>query len=415
MTLTVPPTATGPEPSRPLIRVLFADDSSAMRTLARYSMTAGKGFSVAEACDGAEALAMFDAQRPDCVVLDIQMPRLGGLEALDELQRRAPEMPVVMLSGFSDPALISIAQARGAVAYLEKSSEMGRLAETVRRVSAPALEAPPTEPPLPAPVRSTPPPPSTSRPPEASATAADSTAAVDLQRLEYVISHDFAEPVRIMGGFATLMNTRYAATLDPSGQAFLAHLLDGAQRMQVMVDDLLSYSRAGRTVAHPGVVDLSGLVAEVTAELAAPIAERGGRVTADVLPLAWADAALMRTVLRHVLTNGLTFNTAAVPTVSVTGRVVDELVVITVTDNGIGVVDDHAQDVFELFRRLNTREEYSGTGTGLALCRRLVSLQSGTINLSSSAAGGTAVTITLPAPDPVAIAPRGDRHEEARA
>lgn len=398
MTLTVPPEAsTSEQPEHPLIRVLFADDSSAMRTLARYSLTAGKGFSVAEACDGAEALALFDAHRPDCVVLDIEMPRLGGFEALDELQRRCPEMPVVMLSGFSDPALTSKAKARGAVAYLEKSSEMGRLAETVRRVSQPAVASP--SPLIPAPaqavatVGATP----TPEQPESPAKTADSTAAADLRRLEYVISHDFAEPVRIMGGFATLLNQRYAAALDPSGRAFLAHLLDGAQRMQTMVEDLLTYSRAGRVAAQPEVLDLGQLVAEVTTELAGPIAERGAEVTASDLPPAWGDPALVKTVLRHVVTNGLNFNAAALPTVQITGRVIGQLVALTVTDNGIGVSPAHADDVFELFRRLNTREQYSGTGTGLALCRRLLGLQTGTIALTSAAEGGTAVTITLPA------------------
>jgi len=395
LTLTVPPKLPASEETAPRpIRVLIADDSSAMRTLARALLPLAKGFSVVVARDGAEALAMFDSHRLDCVVLDIEMPGMGGFEALEELQRRRPEVPVVVLSGFSDPVVAGEAKARGAAAYLDKGSEMGRLAETVRRVCGPSVAvAEPDNAPGPIQSRST--------------TGDDSSAAVELaaelRRLEYVISHDFAEPVRIMGGFATLLNKRYPAVLDASGQAFLAHLVDGARRMQTMVDDLLSYSRAGRAVAHPELIDLAQLVAEVIAEV--PPAERPVEVTAGRLPSAWGDVTMLRTVLREVVTNGLRFNTAASPSVQIAGRVVNTSCVLTVTDNGIGVSPVHANEVFELFRRLNPREEHAGTGTGLALCQRLLALQSGSITLSPTAAGGTVVTITLPAAAPSSTNP----------
>ena len=390
MNQTVPPSAPEKDEVGPrLIQVLFADDSSAMRSLARSCLTVSKGFSVAAASDGAEALAMFDAHQPDCVVLDIDMPGVGGFEALDELQRRCPEVPVVMLSGFGDPVLTGNAKARGAAAYLQKSTEMGRLAETVRRVTRPVAAAEPAPPSADPPGRTG----------WAQAGTDDGTVA-EMRRLEYVISHDFAEPVRIMGGFAALLDRRYASALDAPGQAFLTHLLEGAQRMQRMVDDLLVYSRAGQEIMHPEPVDVAQLAVDVMAELAPLTAQRSAKVTAGPLPSAWGDVTMLRTVLRHVVRNGLTFNTAVRPTVQIGGWVAGSSCVLTVTDNGIGVSADHTDAVFELFRRLNTREEYAGTGTGLALCRRLLALQSGTITLGSTAPGATVVTITLPAENP---------------
>lgn len=403
MTLTVPPDASAAAGTTPpLIRVLFADDSPAMRSLARVLLTPGKGFSLTSASDGAEALALFDAHRPHCVVLDIDMPGVDGLQALDVLQRRHPEVPVVMLSGFSSPVLTRKAKARGAAAYLEKSSEMTRLADTVRRVSSPVGGASP-EPAPPAPPPRTAESPEPDGPPGAPPALPgtdDSTTAAELRRLEQVISHDFAEPVRVMGGFAALLEQRHAADLDASGHEFLAHLVQGARRMQAMVDDLLVFSRAGRAVAHLEQVDVAGLVVDVIADLAPLAAERRATVAAGPLPSAWADATMTRTVLQQVLANALTFSTVVHPTVEIAGGVVGTSTVLTVTDNGIGVSPEHTEAVFELFRRLHTRDEYAGTGTGLALCRRLLGLQSGTITLGPAAAGGTVVTIVLPTRPP---------------
>ncbi|HYP45883.1 MAG TPA: response regulator [Propionibacteriaceae bacterium] len=382
-----------PSAARP-IRVLFVDDSSAIRTLARFSLSAAKGFAVTEAADGSQALALFAANRPDCVVLDIEMPGLSGFDVLEELQRRSPGLPVVMLSGFSDPAMTSRAKAAGAVAYLEKSTELGQLADTVRQVAqVPAAPATPQPSVVAAP---------TSEPAGPVATTDDTA---DLRRLEYVISHDLAEPLRIMGGFATLLANRYGDSLDESGRAFVTHISDGARRMQAMVDDLLSYSRAGRLVASTATVDVGSVVTQVYAELASMIGDRAAEATAGELPTAHADPTLLKTVLRHLVTNALTFNSSVPPRVRVDGHVHDRRAVFTVTDNGVGISPTHHEEVFELFRRLNTREQYPGTGTGLTLCRRLLQLQDGTISISSHPGGGTTVTFTLPATH----TPPGDR------
>lgn len=387
MTLTAPPgLGSGHDTALAPIRVLFVDDSTAIRTLARFSLTAARGFVVTEAANGADALTLFGADRPDCVVLDIQLPGIGGFEVLEELQRRCPEVPVVMLSGFSDPAATTKAKAGGAVAYLEKSSELGQLPDTVRRVTEASnrpLELPPQV--------------------EPNVEAAESPAAgaetAELRRLEYLISHDLAEPVRIMRGFATLLASRHADSLDDSGRAFVGHINDGAQRMQAMIDDLLAYARAGRVPSVAELVDVEAVVHQAIGQLDSLIAGRGADVAAGELPAACGDPTLLKTVLRHVLVNALTFNTSTTPLVRVDGHLANGLAVFTVTDNGIGVSPAHHEDVFELFRRLNTREEYQGTGTGLALCRRLLNLQHGTISLGSTKGGGTTVTLTLPGPD----------------
>lgn len=385
MTVIALPTAAGGNSAAGLIRVLFADDSAAIRTLARYSLSVQRGFTVvAEAADGAEALELFDEHQPDCVVLDIEMPGVGGLEALEELQRRRPEVPVIMLSGFSDETVMSKAKARGAAAYLEKSSQLGSLPDTIlqvtKRVSSPPAEAEQREP-VPAPVTTV-------------------TAADELRRLEYVISHDFAEPARIISGFSSLLSSRYADSLDDSGRMFLSHIVEGTNRMQAMINDLLTHARAGRLEPRSEPVDVRSVLSDLTAELSSKLAEREGRLDIGPLPTVCADRNVVMTVLRHLIVNALTFNRSERPLVKIRGTVADGSGVITVTDNGIGVAEDHREEVFELFRRLNTRDEFPGTGTGLSLCRRLLAVHNGTITLHSTPGDGTTVTFTLPAIQP---------------
>jgi signal transduction histidine kinase len=409
------------------IRVLFADDSAAIRTLARYSLSARRGFSVvAEAADGAEVLSLFDIHKPDCVVLDIEMPGIGGFEALEDLQRKHPSTPVVMLSGFSDRSTSDRAFAAGASAFLDKGSSLKDLPETVRSVTLGKRAELSTAPTADSRVvdRSDPTRDAVSArapDPESNGTAsvlpvteppslAAASASAELRRLEYVISHDFAEPARIMNGFADLLETRYASALDDTGRSFLDQIVAGSSRMQAMIDDLLAFSRAGKQRPSTVVVDVASCVSLVTGELASRLTAAGAQVTLGALLPVLADSAMVKAVLRQLVLNALIFNKSSVPRIHIESRKVDGAAVFTVTDNGIGIGADHCTTVFELFSRLNTRDEYPGTGTGLALCRRLIDMQKGTIMLDSGPGGGTKVTFSLPA----APEDLGDHHEQHR-
>lgn len=211
----------------PPIRVLFADDSGAIRTLARYALSPRLGFTVvAEATDGREALALFEEHQPDCVVLDIEMPGMGGLEALAEFHSRHPGAPVVMLSGFSDQAVTERAMAGGAAAYLDKSSELMKLADTVRTVTA-ASAAPIGPAPTPT---------------------------------QDVGISDLTEPLGVITGLAALLQSRYGETLDDAGQTLVTHLVAAVIRMQIMVDDLLASSESVVEPAQSQAVPLDSVI-----------------------------------------------------------------------------------------------------------------------------------------------------------
>lgn len=389
-----------------LIRVLVADDSAAIRTLARYALSQQRGFDVvAEATNGIEALAAFDSAHPDCVVLDIEMPNMGGFEALAQFHERSPGLPVVMLSGQSDRAAAEQALQHGAASYVDKSGSLVQLAEAVRQATSASSDE---GSPLAAEDRTSA---STGGGdgasaglrPARTAKASDThrqpdDLAAQMRRLEYVVSHDLGEPLRIMTGFAGLLEGRYTDALEGPGRTFLSHIVDAASRMQGMLDDLVAYSRAGRAEPQPVLLDLTVVARQAVDALAEQTKARGAEISIESLPAALADAQMTQTVLRHLVRNAIVFNSSETPLVTIAGRAEGGMAVVTVTDNGIGIGPKDRDAVFELFRRLNAREAYPGTGTGLALCRRLVTKQGGTVSLESAPGAGTKVTVALPAP-----------------
>ncbi len=384
----------GAAPSTPVdppIRVLFADDSAAIRTLARYVLSAQHGFEiVAEAATGNEAVSLYDVHRPDCVVLDIAMPGMDGWEACAHIRSRYPAPAVVMLSGSTDERVTERALSSGAEAYLDKGSQLARLAETVRRAVESVREAV-----------------DRSRQIGVVGSASGGLRSVatitetdmdELRRLEYTVGHDLTEPLRVISGFTSLLEERYAAGMDASGQTFLRHVSEASDRMQAMLDEFLVYARAGRMKPSPQVIDVADLIGTVVEGVTAEAADRSVRIDIGALPRAFADPTMLKSVLQQILLNAIRFNTAAMATVRLEGWVEGKTTVITVTDNGIGIAPAAQERAFDLFRRLNTREEYPGVGAGLALCRRLMQAQGGGVTLASPTGEGTTVTLTMPAP-----------------
>ncbi len=373
------------------IRVLFADDSASIRTLARYALSPQLGFEIiGEAASGDQVLSLYDLHRPDCVVLDIAMPGMDGWEACAQLRTRHPAPVVVMLSGSTDQNVADRALSSGATAYLDKGKHLVRLAETVRRAVAGTDE-----------------PAASSRQvgiadsgagAALGAETADQIDIAELRRLEYAVGHDLMEPLRVISGFVSLLEDRYAAGMDASGQTFLRHVSEASDRMQAMLDEFLVYARAGRMKPSPQVIDVADLIGTVVEGVTAEAADRSVRIDIGALPKAFADPTMLKSVLRQILLNAIRFNTAAMATVCLEGRVEGETTVITITDNGIGIVPAQQERVFDLFKRLNTREEYPGVGAGLALCRRLMQAQGGGVTLASPTGEGTTVTLTMPAP-----------------
>ncbi len=219
----------------------------------------------------------------------------------------------------------------------------------------------------------------------------------ELEDFAYVASHDLQEPLRKIQAFGDRLKAKYAAELPPQARDYIERMQSAAQRMQTLINDLLSFSRV-TTRAHPfESVDLGTVAAEVAHDLEVRTHEVNGRIVIGKLPTIDADALQMRQLLQNLTANGLKFHREDVPpVVEIAGSVTPGQVSITVADNGIGFDDKYADRIFTMFERLHGRGKYDGTGIGLAICRKIAERHGGTISATSTQGVGSRFTVVLP-------------------
>ncbi|NBH05129.1 sensor histidine kinase [Amycolatopsis sp. SID8362] len=218
----------------------------------------------------------------------------------------------------------------------------------------------------------------------------------DLEQFAYVASHDLQEPLRKVASFCQLLQRRYQGLLDERGEQYIEYAVDGAKRMQILINDLLAFSRVGRNPGEHVLVGADRLVDDALANLEVALSLSGGKVTHVDLPEVRVEPALMTAVFQNLIGNALKFKGETPPEVRVTAERDGDDWVFSVSDNGIGIDAEYAERVFALFQRLHTRTAYPGTGIGLALCRRIVEYHGGRIWLDT-AATDTTFRFTLPA------------------
>ncbi|WP_189827695.1 MULTISPECIES: sensor histidine kinase [Streptomyces] len=221
----------------------------------------------------------------------------------------------------------------------------------------------------------------------------------ELEQFAYVASHDLQEPLRKVASFCQLLEKRYGEIVDDRGKQYIAFAVDGAKRMQTLINDLLTFSRVGRLDAAPVAVGMGDALDRALVNLAAAVEESGADlVVRSRLPVVTGDPTSFTMLWQNLVGNAIKFRHPRRQPVRVVvdcERVGREWE-FTVRDNGIGVAEEFAEKVFVLFQRLHSREEYAGTGIGLALCRKIVEYYGGSIRLEG-AAPGTLVRFRLPA------------------
>ena len=219
----------------------------------------------------------------------------------------------------------------------------------------------------------------------------------DLEQFAYAASHDLREPLRALAGYARLLERRYGDRLDEDAHEYLTFLVDGAKRLQALTDDLLDYSRVDSEPLRREPVDLAKLAAQVLDLLAAPIGERDARVDIGPLPCVEGEEAQLLRVLQNLVANAVKFTEPErSPQVELTARHDDGAWRISVADRGIGIDPAGADQVFEMFQRLHSRNDYPGSGIGLSLCRRIVERHGGRIWFEPRPGGGTVFHFTVP-------------------
>lgn len=223
----------------------------------------------------------------------------------------------------------------------------------------------------------------------------------ELEQFAYVASHDLQEPLRKVASFCQLLEKRYGDELDGRGIEYIGYAVDGAKRMQVLINDLLTFSRVGRLNARSADVPLDAAVDAAMANLSAAIEESGAEVVRETaLPTVEGDPTLLAMLFQNLLGNAVKFGAPdTIPRVVIECEPEendDSLWRLTVSDNGIGIADEFVDKVFVIFQRLHSREVYGGTGIGLALCKKIVEHHGGTIGIDTSYTTGTRFTFTLP-------------------
>jgi PAS domain S-box-containing protein len=218
----------------------------------------------------------------------------------------------------------------------------------------------------------------------------------DLEQFAYVVSHDLQEPLRMVASYCQLLRRRYQGRLDAAADDFIDFAVEGATRMQALINDLLVYSRVGRRGQAPRPTDCAQVCDKAVANLRAAIAEAGAVVTRDPLPTVVADGTQMLQVFQNLVGNALKFRGPEPPRVHVSARRHADEWVFAVRDNGIGIAAEDAERIFMIFQRLHTREEYPGTGIGLAISKRIVDRHGGRIWVESDGKKGSVFYFTLP-------------------
>lgn len=222
----------------------------------------------------------------------------------------------------------------------------------------------------------------------------------DLEQFAYVASHDLQEPLRKVASFTQLLAKRYEGQLDERADQYIGFAVDGAKRMQRLINDLLDFSRVGRIGGELTDVDLGAVVGQVVEDLGAVVEEAGARVEVEDLPVVRGEEPLLRQLVLNLVGNALKFrHPDRPPVVRLSARRTGDVWEVACADNGIGIDPQYADRVFVIFQRLHAKDVYEGTGIGLALCKKIVEYHGGDIWVDQEVEVGTTVRWTLPAVD----------------
>ncbi|MEJ7875869.1 MAG: ATP-binding protein, partial [Solirubrobacterales bacterium] len=218
----------------------------------------------------------------------------------------------------------------------------------------------------------------------------------ELKEFAYVASHDLTEPLRTISGFVQLLKRRYEGQLDDSADEFIGFIVDGTERMQSLIEGLLSYSRTGRSELIPTRVDLNDTLNRAIGALAASISEAGAEIETGELPVVGGDATQLSRLFENLISNGVKFRSDRAPRIKTGAEMKGGAWHLFVSDNGIGIDERHRERIFNVFQRLHGAGEYPGTGIGLSICKKVVERHGGRIWVEETPGGGSTFKFVLP-------------------
>jgi hypothetical protein len=211
----------------------------------------------------------------------------------------------------------------------------------------------------------------------------------DLEQFAYVASHDLQEPLRMIAGYTQLFQRRYEDKLDEDANQFISYTIDGVVRMQTLINDLLAYSRLETRSKVFEPVDCQAVLDDVLVVLRTAIEESSAVITHGLLPTVQADRTQLFQLFQNLIGNALKFRGEKPPQIHITAKQQNGRWLFAVKDNGIGIEPQYMERIFVIFQRLHSRDKYSGTGIGLAICKKIVERHGGRIWVESQPGNGS--------------------------
>jgi signal transduction histidine kinase len=363
-----------PDQSGGKLRVLLVEDELADAELVLRALRQS-GFEATEDLvqTAEEFIALVRRNSYDIILADYKLPNWNGMESIELLRRESLDIPVILVSGALGELTAVECIKQGAADYVLKD-QLARLPGSVRRaVREKELR-------------------------EENRQAQEDLARSnrDLEQFAYVASHDLQEPLRMVATYTQLLAERYRGKLDADADKYIHYAVDGALRMQKLVQDLLTFSRVGRQHVALQSTDCNIVLQTALLNLEAAIREGHAVVEHGQLPVVMADSSQLAQVFQNLIGNAVKFHGAESPLVRVNAEAQAREWVFSVADNGIGIAPEQAENVFIIFRRLHTRAEYPGNGIGLSICKKIIEQHGGRIWFESEPGHGSSFRFTLP-------------------
>ena len=367
------------------IRVLLVEDDAADRDLILSELKKGEFEISSDAAGTADEFRQkIRAICPDVVLADYNLGQWRGTDALEIMREEGLDIPLILVSGALGDVTAVECIKQGVTDYVLKDS-LARLPMALRGAlkDKSAREE-------------------RKRAQESLAEKVEELARsnADLEQFAYVASHDLQEPLRMVAAYTQLLADRYRGKLDEQADKYIHYAVDGAVRMQSLIQDLLAYSRVGRQETTVKSTDCNEILERVVENLRAAIDESAAAVTHGPLPTLMARGSQLQQVLQHLIGNALKFRGSQTPAIQISATKERSEWIFAVADNGIGISAEYAESVFIIFNRLHTRAEYPGNGIGLAICKKIVERHGGKIQALPREGGGTIFKFTWPAEKP---------------
>ncbi|HEY6764372.1 MAG TPA: ATP-binding protein [Candidatus Sulfotelmatobacter sp.] len=364
------------------LHVLMVEDNPLdVELVQRELRRAGFDFTAVVVQKREDFIYQVQTRRPDVVLADYNLPQWRGMEALAILIHEGLDVPLILVTGALGEVTAVECLKKGATDFVLKGA-LARLPVAVHRAlreQKMRQEQKNAE--------------------ESLARKVEELAKSnkELEQFAYVASHDLQEPLRMVAAYTQLLGERYRGQLDETADKYIGYAVEGAQRMQTLIQDLLAFSRAGRSNAPASDLDCNVVIKDVLLNLAAAVQESNAVVTFDTMPVVTADQSQVTQLLQNLVGNAIKFRNASGPVISVKAEPQGSLWQFSVQDDGIGIAPESAEGIFAVFQRLHTRTEYPGNGIGLSICKKIVEQYGGRIWVESAPSHGSTFKFTLPA------------------